>query len=203
MQLYTIGYATKSLNVFIEQLKHYKIDVVADVRSVPYSKVFHDYHREAIAQSLKQANIRYVYLGEELGPRSKNDDHYNECGQVQFDRLMTSELFKIGIERIELGLSKTYSIALMCAEKDPATCHRSLLIAYFLEHRVMNKEGSNRNNIEVLHIQHDGTIETQYDLERRLLDLHNLGDDLFMSPKESKEQAYKRQLEATSYIKQD
>lgn len=201
MQLYTIGYATKPLNVFIEQLKHYKIDVVADVRSVPYSKVFHDYHREAIANSLKQANIRYVYLGEELGPRSKNDAHYNECGQVQFDRLMKSELFKAGIERIELGLKKTYSIALMCAEKDPATCHRSLLIAYFLEHRVMDEESSNRNNIEVLHIQHDGTIETQCDLEQRLLDLHDLSSDLFMSPKESKEQAYKRQLEATSYIK--
>ena len=91
--LYSIGYATKPVGLFIRQLQQYSIDVVADIRSVPYSKVFHDYHRETISQTLKQNQSRYLYMGEELGPRSKDDRHYDETGQVQFDRLMQSALF--------------------------------------------------------------------------------------------------------------
>ncbi|MCW9000781.1 MAG: DUF488 domain-containing protein, partial [Kangiellaceae bacterium] len=86
-RIFTIGYATKPIDVFIKQLKKYEINVVADVRSVPYSKVFFDYHQENITAHLKKSGIRYVYLGEELGPRSKDDDHYDDSGQVQFDRL--------------------------------------------------------------------------------------------------------------------
>jgi len=193
--LYTIGYATKPLEVFIAQLKQYKIDVIADVRSVPYSKIFHDYHREAIADSLKLANIRYVYLGDELSPRSKDDAHYDKHGQVQFDRLMQSDLFASGIERLQDGMSKGFTIALMCAEKDPATCHRSLLIAYFIEHFLAGE------SITVNHIQHNGTLEVQTQLEQRVAEQHKCGDDLFMSRDEQLKQAYDLQLKQTSYTK--
>ena len=48
-KLFSIGYATKPIDVFVAQLKHFDIQAVADVRSVPYSKAFHDYHQEAVA----------------------------------------------------------------------------------------------------------------------------------------------------------
>ena len=38
--LYSIGYVTKPIAVFIAQLKQYAIDAVANVRLLPYSKVF-------------------------------------------------------------------------------------------------------------------------------------------------------------------
>ena len=197
--IYTIGYATKPLETFIAQLQQYGIDVVADIRSVPYSKAFHDFHKEAIARHLKQHNIRYVYLGDELGPRSKDPAHYDHSGQVQYDRLMQSPLFLEGATRLQQGLEKGYTIALMCAEKDPATCHRSLLVGYFIAHCGLS---GLQSPVEVLHIQHDGHIEDQQRLEQRLVITHGLEDDLFMSAGERQKQAYDCQLKGTSYRKE-
>ena len=193
-RIYTIGYATKSIETFIQQLNKYKVNVVADVRSVPYSKIFFDYHQENIMAHLSNNGIRYVYLGEELGPRSKDDSHYDEKGQVQFDRLMTANLFKQGIQRLFKGLEKGFNIALMCAEKDPATCHRSLLISYYLAR-------DNETEFDIQHICHDGEIETQQQLETRIAQLHQAHADLFMNDEEIERQAYLRQLRNTSYIK--
>ena len=150
--LYSIGCATKPLDTFIGQLKRYGINAIADVRSVPYSKAFHDYHREPLAVSLKRQGIYYVYLGEELGPRSKDDQHYDDCGQVQFDRLVASEPYLKGVARLQAGLNKGLAIALMCAEKDPADCHRSLLIGYHLQRSP---------GMDLAHINHDGELEMQ------------------------------------------
>lgn len=197
--IYTIGYATKPIDVFVEQLKHYQIDVVADVRSVPYSKVFHDYHREPLTAKLKSHSIAYAFIGDELGPRSKNPQHYDCSGQVQFDRLMNSRLFAEGVQRLDKGLSKGFTIALMCAEKDPATCHRSLLIAYFLA-----RHGLGDHELDsIVHIAHNGDIEKQSVLEHRLCDIHNLNEDLFASPAEQMNKAYELQLKHTSYCKPD
>ncbi len=190
--LYTIGYATKPIETFISHLQQYKIDVVADIRSVPYSKVFHEYHKESITAHLQQSGIRYVYLGEELGPRSKEATHYDETGQVQFDRLMQSPLFEQGMVRLSQGIEKGFTVALMCAEKDPATCHRSLLVGYFL---------TRHNNSEILHIDYNGNIENQQALEQRICQIHGADADLFMSPEEREQHAYKTQLKNTAYRK--
>ena len=188
--LYSIGYATKPIDVFLQQLRHYGVSAVADVRSVPFSKAFFDYHQPAIRRHLEAAGIRYVYLGDELGPRSKNRDHYDDCGQVQFDRLSQSELFRRGIERLQDGLGKGFNIALMCAEKDAAGCHRSLLIGYSLQRQV---------GLELQHITHEGELETQQQLEARLPQIHQLGQDLFLSEAEARQRAYRMQLQKTSY----
>ena len=188
--LYTIGYATKPREVFLEQLHRYGIGVVADVRSVPYSRAFHDYHREALSAALQQAGIAYVFLGEELGPRSKDAAHYNGDGQVQFDRLMTSPLYRQGMERLLTGLGRGYAIALCCAEKDAATCHRSLLIGY---------EAIRHRGLQVTHIAHDGSCESQQDLEKRLPELTGTVADLFTAEDELPALAYRRQLERCAW----
>ena len=190
--LYTIGYATKPIEIFISQLQQHGITVVADIRSVPYSNAFFDYHQEAIIEHLNSHGIRYVYLGDELGPRSKDPAHYDDSGQIQFDRLMASALFTQGIQRLAKGQQRGFTIALMCAEKDPATCHRSLLVGYFL----------NRHSEQVIeHIHHDGTTETQIKLEQRLCQIHDMEADLFLSPQQRQQQAYELQLKQTSYRK--
>ena len=188
--LYSIGYATKPIDIYIEQLQRYGIDVVADIRSVPYSKVFHDYHQEALKSTLKAAGIGYVYLGLELGPRSKDTAHYDETNQVQFDWLMQSELFVAGIERLFSGLEKGFTIAMTCAEKDPAICHRSLLVGWALTHRY---------RLELQHILHDGNFESQAELEYRLLSETNTLPDMLMSETEALALAYQRQCRVYAY----
>ena len=199
--LYTIGYATKPINEFLSQLKRYHVDVVADVRSVPYSKVFTDYHKENIMAYLRQNNIRYVYLGDELGPRSKDNSHYDETGQVQFELLMQSELFKSGITRLSNGLDKGFNIALMCAEKDAATCHRSLLIGYYLQREGLGCNTNDKTDMAILHIDHHGEIEQQAHLEKRISEMNDVPVDLFRSEEDSDYEAYKVQLKKTSYVK--
>lgn len=190
IHLFSIGYASKPIEVFLAQLKQHGINAIADVRSVPYSKVFHDYHREALMTTLKNAGVHYVYLGEELGPRSKDDAHYNEQHQVQFDRLMQSSLYLDGVARVQSGLDKGLCIALMCAEKNPADCHRSLLIAYDLQRRLA---------INLQHIKHDGTLETQQAMEARLVAMHDKEADLFSDANEQTELAYQSQLRLKAY----
>ena len=189
-QFYSIGYATKPIETFIAQLREYRINAVADIRSVPYSKVFHDYHQDALKQSLKAAGIAYVWLGEELGPRSKDPAHYNAEGQVQFDRLMASTLFLAGVERLRQGREKGFRIALVCAEKDPAICHRSLLVGHYL-----HREGK----ADIAHIHHDGRLETQAELAQRLCQLHGVGEDLFAGPAEQLERAWGLQCRQCAY----
>ena len=68
--LFSIGYATKPLDTFLAQLNEHGVSAIADIRSVPYSNAFFNFHREALQRSLREAGIRYVYLGTELGPVS-------------------------------------------------------------------------------------------------------------------------------------
>ncbi|MBL6745896.1 MAG: DUF488 domain-containing protein [Pseudomonadales bacterium] len=190
--LFSIGYATKPLTEFMVLLQSYEVNVVADVRSVPYSAAFHDYHRELLQRALKQQGISYVYLGKELGPRSTNPAHYDETGRVQYDRLQRADNFLHGIERLLTGLDKALNIALLCAEKDPAFCHRSLLIGHHL---------ARANALPIQHIGFDGALESQAELEQRLVSLHDLEQDLFAAADDLAELAYKRQVQATSYRK--
>ena len=194
MSLFSIGYATKPLTTFVDQLQSHEIDAVADVRSVPYSAVFKEYHREPLKASLNDKGIHYVYLGEELGPRSKLDAHYNDEGQVQFHRLMQSELFLSGVERLLTGIEKGMRIAMLCACKDAAICHRSLLVSYYLKHH---------SNIEVQHINHDGLLESETELENRLIDLQGLKEDLITPMEELTSLAYEKQVKQRAYCKPD
>ena len=187
--LFSIGYATKAIEVFTAQLRHHAIDVVADVRSLPYSKVFHDYHRENLIQHLRHAGIRYVYLGEELGPRSLCDEHYVN-GQVQFDRLQHATPFQRGIARLLDGLDKGFRIALTCAEKDPAVCHRSLLIAHYLRRE---------HGLDIQHIDHDGAIEADSTLAERLMAENDIVPDMLSGESECLEQAWQAQSRRFAY----
>ena len=191
--LFSIGYATKPIETFIAQLHTHGVEVVADVRSVPYSKVFHDYHREMLIEHLRKAGLRYVYLGEELGPRSPCDAHY-ENDQVQFERLQGSAAFLRGVDRLLDGLNKGFSIALTCAEKDPAVCHRSLLIAHFLKRE---------HSLDIAHIDHNGELESESALAKRLMSETGIVPDMLTGEAECLENAWREQSRRCAYKRPD
>ncbi len=191
-ELFSIGYATKELDSFLAQLQNRGITAIADVRSVPYSKVFHNYHREALAATLRERGVHYVYLGEELGPRSKDPTHYDEQRQIQFERLQAAPLFQQGIERVFTGLDKGLNIALLCAEKDPAVCHRSLLIGQYL---------LDRHQLDVQHLDHEGEIELESALQDRLVEENGVVADMFSPPCECVRLAWVAQCRRYAYRK--
>ena len=192
--LFTIGYSGRSLDEFIALLEQYKITALCDVRSMPYSRRNPQFNRESLQQDLKSRNIDYVFLGEELGARSKDPSSYVD-GKAIYGKIAELPLFKQGLERIKLGMEKDYILALMCAEKDPLSCHRSILICRNLRDA----------NIDIRHIIDNKSIETQYDLEQRLVKLLKIYPDLFTDTEPSAlvERAYEIQGDRIAYVEKD
>lgn len=191
-KLYTIGHSNHQIEHFVHLLKMHAITAVADVRSSPYSKFNPHFNREVLLKALMEDRIAYVFLGDELGPRSENPACYVE-GKVQYARLAKTDLFLRGLERLRMGM-KRYRIALMCSEKDPIACHRMILVC-----RAIRSQP-----IEISHILEDGGIESLGDSERRLmLELKMRQLRMFESPEELIQRAYDTQAERIAYVKDE
>jgi uncharacterized protein (DUF488 family) len=152
-RLLTIGHSNHSMEKFLELLALYSVQVVADVRSSPYSKYTTQFDREALSEALRAAGFRYVYLGGELGGRPRGDHYYDAAGHVLYDKVVESPGFQAGVARLEEGL-RQYVVATLCAEEDPAGCHRRLLVG-----RVLGGRG-----VSVEHIRGDGRLQTEAEL---------------------------------------
>lgn len=186
--LYTVGHSVHTIEHFIAILKKNEIDAVADVRSLPYSKFTPQFNREALKESLKNEGIKYVFLGDELGARRDEPQCY-EDGKVVFEKVSSTPAFLKGLERLQEGASKM-RVAIMCAEKDPLTCHRTVLIAHFARERFA----------DTLHILEDGSIESRAHADDRLLrELKLDRDDFFTTYSERLTLAYAKRAEKIAY----
>lgn len=187
--IYTVGHSTHAVERFVEILKRNDVSAIADVRSQPYSRINPQFNREPLRTALKSAGISYVFLGKELGARSDDPGCYVD-GKVQYDRLAETQAFREGVDRVARG-SDTHQIALMCAEKDPLTCHRTILVSRKLVER----------GLSVSHILENGCLETHAAaLERLMSELGIEHQDLFRSHQEVIAEAYARRGDQIAYI---
>jgi len=185
----TIGHSTHSAETFLGLLRQHHVEAGADVRSSPFSRFNPQFNREALDQCLMTNGIRYVFLGKELGARSEDRSCYLD-GRVQYARLAQTPSFQSGLDRVLQGAAR-YRVALMCAEKEPLECHRTLLVAKALVARGQR----------VLHIHADGHLETHEAAMERLLDVTGLPkEDLFRSKQELLAEALARQEEQVAYV---
>jgi uncharacterized protein (DUF488 family) len=150
--VYSIGHSNHTIERLLELLGQHAIEVVADVRTAPFSRYSTQFNKDALAASLKRQDIGYVFLGRELGGRPDGEQYYDSEGHVRYDRLSQSDLFHAGIERLQRGASE-HRVAMLCSEGDPTQCHRHLLIA-----RVLDSLG-----VSVVHIETDGATTTYTD----------------------------------------
>jgi uncharacterized protein (DUF488 family) len=189
--LFTIGYAGRTIDDFIALLERHRITALCDVRSMPYSSRNPQYNREPLKKALKTHNIEYVFLGEELGARPKDSSCYVD-GKAIYQKIAESSLFKNGLERLKLGMQKNYVLALMCAEKDPLTCHRTILVCRQLRDQ----------KIDIRNIIDHETMEAQADLEKRLITQLKLYPDMFKDtdPHALLERAYDMQGDRIAYV---
>lgn len=158
---FTIGHSNHTIDAFIRLLTQHGVTVLADVRSHPYSRYYQHFRKAPLKGAIRKAGLGYVFLGKELGPRSTDPDCYID-NAVSYERLAQTSLFNQGLARLLRG-AENHSIALMCAEQDPITCHRAILVS-----RPLHNQG-----YTVDHILRDGTLEPHADLEERLLALHS------------------------------
>ena len=186
--IYTIGHSIHSIQAFTSLLKAVGVTAVADVRSAPYSRYQPQFNRDTLEKSLREAEIEYVFLGDELGGRSPNQSDF-EDGRVVYSRLRQRSEFDKGLERVIAG-SQKYVLALMCTEKDPLDCHRTLLVA-----QALTEQG-----VEMSHIHSDSSLEAHDDAIQRLLKMHKLDEeDLFRSHQELVSEAIHKQEQKIAY----
>jgi uncharacterized protein (DUF488 family) len=188
-EILTIGHSNHTTEVFLRLLCLHGVTAVADVRSSPRTKVNPDFTHPRLEKVLQEAGISYVFLGEELGARSPDENCYEE-GRVVYDRLARQHIFQQGLDRVEMG-SEKHIIALMCAEKEPLECHRCVLVGRHLVER----------GLPVSHILADGSVEKHAETMVRLKRTLKMSDqqDMFLSEKDLTEMAYRLQGEKIAY----
>lgn len=171
LSVFTVGHSSHPREHFAKELLHrHRIAVLADVRSAPYSRFAPDFDREALRSFLAASDIRYVYFGDELGGRPSDPACY-ENGRVRYDRVAAAASFRRGLDRLRTEAA-SHRVAVMCSEKEPLHCHRTLLVAHALDGR----------GVGVEHILADGSVASHAAVVDDLLAMHNLSDaqtDLF------------------------
>jgi uncharacterized protein (DUF488 family) len=186
--VYTVGHSNVPAERLLGLLSQHGITAIADVRSQPYSRYNPQFNREVLAGALKVAGIGYVYLGQELGARSDDPTCYRD-GRAQYALMAQTPLFARGIERLLAGM-ETHRVAILCAEKEPLGCHRTILIARYLH----------EHGVGVRHILEDGSLEDHNALLLRLLALHGMQENnLFHTRDELVALAYEKQAEEIEY----
>ena len=188
--VYTIGHSNHSLRTFLALLRTHAISAVADVRSRPYSGYNPQFDRELLRSALLEDVIKYVFLGVELGARSSDPSCY-EGGVIQFERLARTREFQCGLDRIVSG-AQQYRVAMMCAEKEPLECHRTILVSRELR----------RLEVDVAHIHADGALERHDSALRRLAHMLRVREEeqhLFRSAQDLLDDVYRMQEKRIAY----
>jgi len=128
--IWTIGHSNRTIEDFLDLLRAYHIQALADVRRFPGSRRFPQFGQEEFSGSLKQAGISYVHFPELGGrrpvqPDSPNSNWRNAAFRGYADYMLSAE-FRSGIERL-LAIARKQRTAIMCAEALWWQCHRALI----------------------------------------------------------------------------
>ncbi len=148
MKLYTIGHSNHSLDFFLSLLEKFSIEAVVDVRSYPYSKFVPHFNRESLKEALQARGIEYIWMGDKLGGKftlGKHKELRLPSGKIDWEKVKKADFFLRGIEEL-CRLAQEKTVAIMCAEENPARCHRGFLIT-----PVLLEKG-----VEVFHIRKNG-----------------------------------------------
>ncbi|MBS4047100.1 MAG: DUF488 domain-containing protein [Alphaproteobacteria bacterium] len=129
--IFTIGHSNQTAEQFVGLLLQHGVQLLADVRSSPASRFAPQFNRVALARSLEQAGIEYLWFGQALGGKPRAPEPVFAAG--------ISDLFQMAQKKFT---------AIMCAERDPRMCHRTHLVTPALL----------KNGAMVRHILGDGTL---------------------------------------------
>ncbi len=142
-KIFTVGHSDLTFMRFLTLIQASNVNHIIDIRSIPYSRRAPWSNKSRLPEILKPFQIRYTYLGHKLGgkkqPIKRISKQQGISSQADYDD---------GIHLL-LQLSMRDKLALLCAEGDPALCHRQHIIAQTLIDA----------DIKVLHILKNGAIK--------------------------------------------
>ncbi len=145
-EILTIGHSNHPWERFVALLHGQGITALADVRSRPYSR-FPWFHRGKMERALPAAGVAYHWLGAELGGKPADPGLLGADGRPDYAAMAAQPAFREGLARLTALLEAPGVPAMMCAEGDPAGCHREHLIAPALR----------QAGVRVIHVLPDGS----------------------------------------------
>ena len=130
MRIFTIGYEATTMGEFVAALQGAGVERVIDVRALPLSRR-PGFSKSPLRAALLEAGIDYVHL-KALGTPSEGRSaaragRHDDLERIYADQLDLPEAIVQAEQMRELADEKPS--ALLCYERDPAVCHRSLLLA--------------------------------------------------------------------------
>ena len=135
MRIFTIGYEGATVPEFISALKHAGVERLIDVRALPLSRR-PGFSKSALRAALEEAGIEYVHL-KALGTPAEGRAAAR-AGRIE--KLIRIYLGQLGLPEAMaqaaqmLDLAAERPSALMCMEREPAHCHRTLLLSEVAPH---------------------------------------------------------------------
>ena len=135
--IYTIGHSTHSIEEFINMLRSFHIQTLADIRRFPGSLKYPQFNKESLRESLERENIPYIHL-EGLGGRRKaqkdsRNDRWRNISFRGYADYMETPAFAQAIRELET-LGEQKRVAYMCSEAVWWSCHRSLVSDFLKFH---------------------------------------------------------------------
>jgi uncharacterized protein (DUF488 family) len=157
--IYMLGHSDRSIEDFMEMLESSEIRILVDIRSHPESKRSPHFSMDNLGEKLVAAGIVYQLAGRQLGglrQAQENSQHMAITDEKlrAYADYMETDAFKKGAVQL-LNLAAKGRTAVLCAEKLPEHCHRSLLADYLT-----------LNNVHVLHLLEKGQV-TEHQLDPR------------------------------------
>jgi uncharacterized protein (DUF488 family) len=130
LAIFTIGYEATTMGDFLAALESAGVERVIDVRALPLSRR-PGFSKSPLRAALAEAGIDYVHL-KALGTPAAGREAARAGRQEELERIYAGQLelpeaIAQGAEM--LALARDRPSALLCFERDPAACHRSLLLA--------------------------------------------------------------------------
>jgi len=129
MRIFTIGYEGATVSEFVAALQKAGVERVIDVRALPLSRR-PGFSKTPLRGALEEAGIDYVHL-KALGTPSEGRTaaragRHGDMARIYAGQLELPEAMAQSAQM--LGLAAERPSALLCMEREPEHCHRSLLL---------------------------------------------------------------------------
>ncbi len=150
--IFTIGHSTRSVDEFMQLLVEAGVNCLIDVRAYPVSRRHPQFSRERLEKVLAEERMQYAWEGKDLGgfrqplAGSRNVALKATAFRGYADHMVSSD-FLAAARRVTASAGGHVCV-LMCAEKDPARCHRKFIADYLLS-----------NGMAVMHLIDSGLRE--------------------------------------------
>lgn len=131
MHIFTIGYEATTVSDFLAALTKAGIKRLVDIRALPLSRR-PGFSKSPLRAALAEAGIDYVHL-RALGTPAAGREAARKGRQSELERIYREQLAlpeAMAASASLLGLVEEAPTALLCFERDPAGCHRSLWLRW-------------------------------------------------------------------------